>query len=422
MKKTVLASILIAASSFAPALASPAQDLFDQATFYIGFYYSGPGSVPNFRELRKQYQPELDKRCGTDKACGYDKGLEVINAIIASLNDPFTEVINDDFSRLGGGLGPNNPRLGLITRTYANALLVVQALEGEAGWEAGIERGDLIKTVNGKPATLEALVSAEAENKPITLGLERKGQPLNLPAIKPGLADEGQKPTNLKNTPKNAMVIRISDFYWDGEVAKKVHALVRKASVDGTKNIVLDLRDSDTGFDSEAIWTARAFTDKISLKYKSRFKDDMRSFNVEGSRIVGKREGVQGSATVSELATKPQLFTGNVAVLVNKFTKHTGEIVAFMLQKNIKAKVIGEPTSGQLGVSGGLPSLDIPINNTELINGQYINLSNDRILDGDGNPYPMQVTPDIAVPEDLAALAAGRDPALEKAYELLGVN
>ena len=144
MKKTVLASILILASSFAPALASPAQDLFDQATFYLGFYYSGPGTVPNFRELRKQYQPELDKRCGTDKACGYDKGLEVINAIIASLNDPFTQVINSDFERLGGGLGPNTPRLGLITRTHANALLVVQALEGEAGWEAGIERGDLI--------------------------------------------------------------------------------------------------------------------------------------------------------------------------------------------------------------------------------------------------------------------------------------
>ena len=55
MKKTVLASILVLASSLSPALASPAQDLFDQATFYLGFYYSGPGKVPNFRELRKQY-------------------------------------------------------------------------------------------------------------------------------------------------------------------------------------------------------------------------------------------------------------------------------------------------------------------------------------------------------------------------------
>ena len=422
MKKTVFASILILASSLSPALASPAQDLFDQATFYLGFYYSGPGKVPNFRELRKQYQPELDKRCGTDKACGYDKGLEVINAIITSLNDPFTQVINSDFERLGSGLGPNTPRLGLITRTHANALLVVQALEGEAGWEAGIERGDLIKTVNAKPATLEALVSAEAENKAITLGIERKGQALNLPAIKPTLADEGQKPSTLKNTPKNVMVIHIPDFYWDGEVAKKVHALVRKASVDGTKNMVLDLRDSDTGFESEAIWSARAFTDQISLKYKSRFKDGLRSFNVEGGRIISKREGVQGSGSVSEFAIKPQLFAGNVAILVNKYTKHTGEMMAYILQKGNKAKVIGEPTAGQLGVSGGLPSLDVPINITELINGQYINLSNDRILDGAGNPYPMQVTPDIAVPEDFAALASGRDTALEKAYELLGVK
>ena len=420
-KKPILVTLAFIVTGLIPALASPAQDLFDQATFYLGFYYSGPGKIAPFRELRKQYQPELDKLCAGDAKCGYDKALTVINQIIASLNDPYVQIINSDFERLAGGQGPARPRLGIVTRAHNGGLLVARTMEGEPAWEAGVERGDVIKTVNGKPATLEALVTAELANQPITLGLERKGQAQNLNPIKPAIAEEGQKPTALRNTPKNVMVIKVPDFYWDGEVAKRVHQLVRRANNDGTKNIVVDLRDSDTGFDSEAIWTARAFTEQITLKYQSRFAGSLRTFTVNGERIAGTRDGVQGTATLGQLE-KPQIFKGGVAVLVNKFTAHTGEMVAYLMQQNAKARVIGEPTAGQLGVSGGLPSLDVSIGDTELINGQYINLSNDKILDASGKPWPMQVTPDIAVPDDLAAIATGRDPVLEKAYELLGVK
>jgi carboxyl-terminal processing protease len=37
-------------------------------------------------------------------------------------------------------------------------------------------------------------------------------------------------------------------------------------------------------------------------------------------------------------------------------------------------------------------------------------------------PFPLTVTPDVSIPEDLSALAAGKDPALEKAFSILGVK
>jgi hypothetical protein len=70
-----------------------------------------------------------------------------------------------------------------------------------------------------------------------------------------------------------------------------------------------------------------------------------------------------------------------------------------------------------------LPSLDVSIGDTEMIAPDlYLNLSQDRILHTDGTPWPMQVTPDVNVPEDLTGLANGTDAALARAIELLGVR
>jgi carboxyl-terminal processing protease len=418
-KSVLLALALATTSSFGAALASPAQDLFDQATFYVGFYYSGPAKVANFRELRKQYQPQLDQACGTDPKCGYDKAMPVIQKIISDLKDPFVEVINDDFQRLTEGKGSPNPVIGVQTRAYPSGLLVARANNGEAAMLAGVQRGDVIKTINGKPATLETLMGAELDAKPIALEIDRAGAAQSI-SVTPAVVEEVARPFSVPNVPKNTMLIHVQDFYWADNIAARVHTLVRKANNDSFKNIVLDLRDSGSGFDSEAMLTAKAFMDNVGLKYQNRFFKGSRTFTFQNNAIV--REDEAGNKSPAAQLDKAQLWKGNLVVLVNKYTVHAGEIAAQLIQNAKRAQIVGDTTAGQGGVSGGLPSLDVSVGDTALANGMFINVSSDRILALDGTPFPMAVTPDVSVPEDLAAIAAGKDPALEKAYSILGAK
>ena len=419
LKKPVLLALAIASTSgFGAALASPAQDLFDQATFYVGFYYSGPAKVPNFRELRKTYQPQLDQACGTDPKCGYDKAMPIVQKIISDLKDPFVEIIGD-FERLTEGKGSSTPVIGVQTRAYTSGLLVARANNGEPASLAGVQRGDVIKTINGKPATLETLMGAELDAKPIALEIDRAGAAQSI-SVTPAVVEEVARPFSVPNAPKNTMVIHVQDFYWGDNVASRVHTLVRKANNDSLKNIVLDLRDSGSGFDSEAMLTAKAFMENVGLKYQNRFFKGSRTFTFQTNAIV--REDEAGNKSPVAQLDKAQLWKGGLVVLVNKYTVHAGEITAQLLQNAKRAQIVGDTTAGQGGVSGGLPSLDVSIGDTALANGMFINVSSDRILALDGTPFPMSVTPDVSVPEDLAAIAAGKDPALEKAYSILGVK
>ena len=419
LKKPVLLALAIASTSgFGAALASPAQDLFDQATFYVGFYYSGPAKVPNFRELRKTYQPQLDQACGTDPKCGYDKAMPVVQKIISDLKDPFVEIIGD-FERLTEGKGSSTPVIGVQTRAYTSDLLVARANNGEPASLAGVQRGDVIKTINGKPATLETLMGAELDAKPIALEIDRAGAAQSI-SVTPAVVEEVARPFSVPNAPKNTMVIHVQDFYWGDNVASRVHTLVRKANNDSLKNIVLDLRDSGSGFDSEAMLTAKAFMENVGLKYQNRFFKGSRTFTFQNNAIV--REDESGNKSPAAQLDKAQLWKGGLVVLVNKYTVHAGEITAQLLQNAKRAQIVGDTTAGQGGVSGGLPSLDVSIGDTALANGMFINVSSDRILALDGTPFPMSVTPDVSVPEDLAAIAAGKDPALEKAYSILGAK
>lgn len=419
-KKAVLLALATATTSvFGAAFASPAQDLFDQATFYVGFYYSGPTKVPNFRELRKTYQPQLDQSCGTDASCGYEKAVPVVQKIISDLKDPFVEVIDGDFERFVEGKGSSTPVIGVQTRAYTSGLLVARANNGEPAMLAGVQRGDVIKTVNGKAATLEVLKSAELDAKAITLEIDRAGAAQKI-EVTPAVVEEVSRPFALSSAPKNTMVIRVQDFYWGDNVASRVHTLVRKANNDSLKNIVLDLRDSGTGFDSEAMLTARAFMESVGLKYQNRFFKGSRTFTVQANQIV--REDESGNKSPVGQLDKPQLWKGNLVVLVNKYTVHAGEITAQLLQNAKRAQIVGDMTAGAGGVSGGLPSLDVSVGDTALANGTFMNVSSDRILALNGTPFTMAVTPDVSITEDFAAIAAGKDPALEKAFSILGVK
>ncbi|MCX7801455.1 S41 family peptidase [Meiothermus taiwanensis] len=395
------------------AVASPAQDLFDQATFLIGFYYNGPAKVPPFRELRRQYQPELDRLCASEgNRCGFDKAKQVIERIVRDIADPFTVLVTRDQliddERYGAGLGPAAPRVGVWVRELPQGLVVSEAFPGEPAYEAGLRRGDLITQIAGQPATLARLLAAEAARSPFSLSYSRQGVARTV-TLSPRVAEATMQPRLEINN--NVAYLRIYHLYSSDSysTAQRVHEAARRAEQAGARGMVIDLRDALTGYDSEALLAAAAFTGTGGFIYDRRFQGLDETHTVENGKLYVQPEGAQKEE--QNALERPYLARIPLVVLVNRHTYNSAEMLAYFLQAAGRAKVVGEPTAGALGMSG---SAEGP-----LINGDFIAVSSLRMRNLDGSPFPLKVSPDVVVEDDLEALVAGRDPVLERALEML---
>jgi carboxyl-terminal processing protease len=418
MKKPLLIALAIAASSLSFAQAqsktTPAEDLVKQASFYIGFYYNGNAKVPYWRELQKNMITDVQKLCAGDTNCGYDKGRQVIVNYMKSLNDPFTRLVSVEDSetsdRYANGKGPSTPTIGIQARELqGQGLVVLEAFPGEPAFNADLSRGNLIKTINGSLATLDGLKTAEASGKAISLEYTVNGA-VKTASVTAALIEDPRAP--YRSSVRDALVIRIPHLY--GEIGTRVHANVARAVRTNASGVIIDLRDSFSGYDSEALLAAGAFIKEGGFTYDQRFAGQDSTYFLEknGALVRGQPEG-QDAQDIAQ-ASNPVQYTGKVVVLVNQVTENSSEMLAYFLQRVGRAKVVGVVTSGQNGVSGG--------GIAQLINDDVIQVSTYRMLNLDKSPFPMAVTPDVIVPEDLAALAAGRDVQLEKALELIGAK
>jgi len=405
--------VTVALGMAGSALASPAQDLFDQATFLIGFYYNGPAKVPPFRELRRQYQPVLDRLCAAEgNRCGFDKAKQVIERIVRDIADPFTVLLTRDQliddERYGAGLGPAAPRVGVWVRETPRGLVVSEAFPGEPAFEAGLRRGDLITQIAGQPATLARLSAAEAARAPFSLGYSRRGVARTV-TLTPKVAEATMQPRlEISN---NIAYLRVYHLYSSENysTAQRIHDAARRAEQAGARGMVIDLRDALTGYDSEALLAATAFTGQGGFIYDRRFQGQDETHTVENGKLYVKLEGAQREE--QSALERPYLARIPVVVLVNRNTFNSAEMLAYFLQAAGRAKVVGEPTAGALGMSG---SAEGP-----LINGDFIAVSSLRMRHLDGTPFPLKISPDVLVEDDLEALVAGRDRILERALEML---
>jgi carboxyl-terminal processing protease len=162
------------------ALASPAQDLLNEASRLLADYYGGFSQV-RLQELRQKYQAELEKICAQEVNCPSDKAHSVIQALVAEYGDRHTRFFTpEDYAemqrRLAGG-SSTRPQLGVQLQVVPGleGLLVVEVLAETPAEEAGLRRGDRILAVNG-----QALPQAEGERMDFMRERVAAGAPLSL--------------------------------------------------------------------------------------------------------------------------------------------------------------------------------------------------------------------------------------------------
>jgi carboxyl-terminal processing protease len=403
----IFVALLLFSSSV---LASPAQDLLNQAAYFIAVRYNGfsNADVSNFST---QFQPDLDLACKDIlETCPYSAAVPIIEKMMAALNDGHSYYLSpeqyEEQLAQARGLGGSSLRLGIITADAKDSFdrIVADVWAGSAADKAGLKRGDRIVGFNNQSATALAqnfrtlLAKEISTGNEVRLNLRRAGLPLELKVR--GSSVRSPLPTY---KPINAKVgyLRLPIFDVSGAVASTVHSLLKSQKV-LPPNLIVDVRDNPGGLATEMIGAVGAFVEKSGFILET--KDGSNEQRVEKGAVL-----IAGLRL--NIVPQPFLYKGKVLVLVNRNSFSGAEYFAQLLQDQKRVAVIGETTGG-LGNTATIPFA--------LQDNSAIFITVSRSLRLTGGYLPAAVIPDVLIPDDLELQSVtGKDAVLDKALELL---
>lgn len=390
------------------ALASPAQDIFDEVAYYLVINYGGT-STADVRGLPDKYQPKLEAACiGMANTCPADKAYPVIQAMLTELNDEHTGFY-PNLGNVGRSLLAGNSSsfgVGLRLTVLENRVIVQGVLAGSGAAQAGVQRGDEIVGVNFRPVNKKTFgdvwndINADGGYVNIArLGVTKRVR-LQPSRLEPELP-------SLQMRPDGIGVLKIPDFFGRGigTVANKVHELLAKTNA---KSIILELRDNPGGIVADCTGAAGAFFDNANNRFVARSAAGGVEFFNRDNQVWQRRTNFEGSLIKIAM---PARFTGRVAVLQNASSASCAEFLASNLQSAARAKIFGEPSAGVANTSTSFFFLS---NNSLLL------ITLNTRVSSNNQPFASRVTPDEIVEDDLLQLnQTGLDAVLERAVAYL---
>jgi carboxyl-terminal processing protease len=130
-------------------------------------------------------------------------------------------------------------------------------------------------------------------------------------------------PVSDKMLADNVGYIKV-DAFPEGK-SQEIAGKIRDLQKQGAKKLVLDLRNSASGTESEGVATANLFLDHGTITYLQGQKYPRQAFNADPAKDITKLP---------------------VAVLVNRGTAGPAEIVAAAILENARGDVVGDKTFG----------------------------------------------------------------------------
>jgi carboxyl-terminal processing protease len=262
--------------------------------------------------------------------------------------------------------------IGVWLKRKAGRLEIVSVLPSTPALQAGLQRRDVVLTVEGRSVedmTVDQAV-ARIKGRPgtkVSIGVSRAGIPLSFEIKRRSI----QLPNLVARvTAQQLGYIRLLGFARGA--GSQLRSEVADLTAGGVEGIVLDLRDNGGGLFSEGIDVASVFIeDGEVVTYQARSEPE-RVYRADGDAF------------------------GNIplVVLVNEGTASASEIVAGALQDRDRAIVVGEQTYGKGSVQEIFPLSDSSA--LKLTTGAYFTPSG-RNITGKG------IDPDVQVDSNRTA-------------------
>jgi carboxyl-terminal processing protease len=315
---------------------------------------------------------------------------------LASTHDPYTVLFKPeayhsfvkslDGSKFGG-IG-----VQLALDGAGGAVRIAQVFPASPAEKAGLDEGDLIASIDGKPAAglssdaLRALLRG-APGSAVKLGIVRDGKELPQ-SVQVVRAQVVAPDVTGRLLPGDIGYVRLTSF--GAQVGSELDAVLARLGARGARAYVLDLRDNGGGYRDGAIQVASHF--------------------IAAGTIVSTQER-RGPPTVYK-ALKTPTIGAPLAVLVNGDTASASEIVAGAIQDSHAGTIVGVRTFGKGLVQEAFPLPDGA--GMKLTVARYFTPSG-RNIDGVG------ITPDVvlAQPTNARTGQPGNDPQLDRALQIL---
>jgi len=215
---------------------------------------------------------------------------------------------------------------------------VVSVLPGSPAEKAGIEATDIFESIEGQstrdmslPEIRSALAGTPGSTVNVSVVRARRAEPqkmvitrdvVSVPPVSDKMLEDGIGYVKVDALTKGKTQ----------EIAAKIKALEKS----GAKKLVLDLRNTSDGDESEGVAAANLFLNHGTITYLQGQKFPREAFNADPAK------------TVTSLP---------VAVLVNKGTAGAAEIVAAAILENARGDVVGDKTFGDGSVQ---KTIDLP--------------------------------------------------------------
>lgn len=316
-----------------------------------------------------------------------------VTGLTNSLNDPYTEFFQpSDSTQFNQDISGNFGGIGAEIDIKSGQLIVLAPLNNSPAAAAGLRANDAILAINGQSTQNLSLQDAVNEIRgdigtTVTLTILRKGwnKPQDFKITRANI----QVPTvDWKVIDNNILDLQLYSFNQNAEA--DFNNAVNSGIQDGAKGMILDLRNDPGGYLNVAV--------------------DLASELLPANTPVVIEENAQGVKQVIKTGINQSLAKMPVVVLINGGSASAAEILSGALRDNRGVLLVGEQSFGKGTVQEVFPLSD----------GSFIKVTIAKWLTPDGTWINGKgLKPDYVVPLTDANIAAGTDPQLAKAVELL---
>jgi len=222
---------------------------------------------------------------------------------------------------------PGSGETGLNLSKRSGYIVVTSVLPDSPSEKAGLHSGDFLESIAG--FTTREMSVGQAKNllagqpgTAVKVGVIRRGKtdPESVDIVRQKLAEPRLVVQKVDN---DTLAIRVPTF--DAGRAEEVRTHLQDAQKQGITHIVLDVRDSGRGLDSEAIAIARMFIPSGTLTTLKGQTVPSQVFGADAAKVVWK---------------------GPVVVLTSITTTGPGEVLASAFANTKRGDIVGERTFG----------------------------------------------------------------------------